>query len=104
MAGKIDAVAPKNSHAGWSVRKYASAAEAERHESEFWAQIPAEQQASSNSTPSIAVRMSTRMDAACSEPVVGLPVNVIGRADLIRNKRASGRTQDQANLERLGQD
>ena len=32
----------------------------------------------------------------------GLPVHFIGREDLIRNKRATGRTQDRADLEALG--
>jgi len=33
----------------------------------------------------------------------GVPVNYIGRAALIKNKRATGRTQDLANLEALGE-
>jgi hypothetical protein len=32
----------------------------------------------------------------------GIPVSVIGRDSLIRNKRATGRTQDKADLESLG--
>jgi hypothetical protein len=33
----------------------------------------------------------------------GLPVPFLGRADLVRNKRASGRTKDRADLEALGE-
>lgn len=33
----------------------------------------------------------------------GLPVPFLGRAELVRNKRASGRTKDQADLEALGE-
>jgi hypothetical protein len=35
--------------------------------------------------------------------VAGLPVPFLGRAELIRNKRASGRTKDRADLEALGE-
>ena len=35
--------------------------------------------------------------------IAGLQVPFIGRADLIRNKRASGRTKDRADLEALGE-
>jgi hypothetical protein len=35
--------------------------------------------------------------------VDGLPVPFLGRAELVRNKRASGRTKDQADLEALGE-
>jgi len=35
--------------------------------------------------------------------VGGLPVPFLGRAELVRNKRASGRTKDQADLEALGE-
>ena len=35
--------------------------------------------------------------------VAGLAVPFIGRADLVRNKRASGRAKDQADLEALGE-
>jgi hypothetical protein len=34
----------------------------------------------------------------------GIPVNFIGRQALVRNKRLTGRTQDKADLEALGED
>jgi len=37
-----------------------------------------------------------------SAELYGIPVCVIGRDSLIRNKRATGRTQDKADLEALG--
>ena len=36
--------------------------------------------------------------------VAGLTVPFLGRADLVRNKRATGRTRDRADLEALGED
>jgi hypothetical protein len=36
--------------------------------------------------------------------VQGIPVNIIGRQTLIQNKRLTGRTQDKADLEALGED
>jgi hypothetical protein len=33
----------------------------------------------------------------------GLPVSFLGRAELVRNKKASGRTKDRADLEALGE-
>ena len=41
---------------------------------------------------------STRVD----DQLHGIPVRFIGREALIRNKRATGRTQDKADLEALG--
>lgn len=38
-----------------------------------------------------------------TQPVDGLAVPFLGRAALVRNKRASGRTKDQADLEALGE-
>ncbi len=35
--------------------------------------------------------------------VLGARIPVIGRADLVRNKRAAGRTKDLADLEALGE-
>lgn len=32
----------------------------------------------------------------------GLPVNFLGRQELLRNKQATGRTKDQDDLEKLG--
>ena len=38
-----------------------------------------------------------------TQPVDGLAVPFLGRTALVRNKRASGRTKDQADLEALGE-
>jgi hypothetical protein len=41
--------------------------------------------------------------ARVTHEVGGIRVPFLGRADLVRNKRASGRTKDQADLEALGE-
>jgi hypothetical protein len=38
-----------------------------------------------------------------THPVEGLVVPFLGRADLVRNKRATGRAKDRADLEALGE-
>ncbi len=62
--------------------------------------------------PPCRIDILTRIDGVAweeAEPnailrtVDGLPVKVIGRADLIRNKRASGRTKDAADADALEQ-
>jgi hypothetical protein len=42
--------------------------------------------------------------ARVNHEVAGLGIPFIGRAELVRNKRASGRTKDLADLEALGED
>ena len=53
-------------------------------------------------TSATGVTFEEAWDCCVSGDLQGIPVRFLGRQPLIRNKRATGRTQDKADLEALG--